>query len=345
MSDLKRRLCGLRCRWILSFAAVLAMAAFANATAAQKIELKIGAVTIRDTGHQWMIYFEKNVEDRIGDKVDVRIFPGGQLGTGPRQVEGVQLGTQEMFMIPPAFLVGIDKRFMVTSAPGVFTSLRHAQKTLHHPNMKEQLFTTGEPKGIKVIGLYAADEHYVVSKRPIRTLADFHGKKIRVRASAMEREVIRRLGGSPAPIPLLETLPALQRGVIDSMVGGVGILVAFKYWTAAKYLTVTNDSVVTVMALASQTWWEKLPAEIRTVLLEEAERTDWQTLEFAEQFKTRNLGLWQENGGELIELTSADQAQMHRMLSSVGDAVVTDEPNVKKLFDEMKTIAAQTPDN
>jgi TRAP-type C4-dicarboxylate transport system substrate-binding protein len=345
MSDLKRPLPGLRPCWIIAFAAIVATAAFANAALAQKIELKIGSVTIRDTVHQWMDDFKKNVENRIGDKIDVRVFPAGQLGNNQRQIEGIQLGTQEMHAAPPDFFVGLDRRYMVTSVPGVFTSLRHAQKVLHDPRIKEQLFTMGEPKGITGVGLYVGDLSFYVSKNSIRTIGDFRGKKVRVFASAIERETIERLGAAAVPMPLGDVLPALQQGAIDSVRSGIGIFVAFKYWTAAKYLTATNEGVIAVVAMASKTWWDKLPREIRTVLLQEGERTDWQVLEFSEKFMMQNRGLWQSNGGELIELSAADRAQMRRMLSTVGDSVVNDLPDVKGLYDEMKAIAARTPDN
>jgi hypothetical protein len=68
-------------------------------------------------------------------------------------------------------------------------------------------------------------------------------------------------------------------------------------------------------------------------------------LEFSEKFMMQNRGLWQSNGGELIELSAVDRAQMRRMLSTVGDSVVNDLPDVKGLYDEMKAIAARTPDN
>ena len=63
---------------VASLAASLVLAS--GAWAKDKIEIKIGSVTIKDTVHQWMINFEKNVERRIGNRVDVRVFSAGQLG-------------------------------------------------------------------------------------------------------------------------------------------------------------------------------------------------------------------------------------------------------------------------
>ncbi len=207
-------------------------------------------MTIKDTVHQWMLNFEKNVERRISNRVDVCVFPAGQLGGIPRQIEGVQLGTQEMALFPPDFFVGIDKRFMVTSAPGLFHDLRHAQNALHDPDFKKMFFSMGDRKSITGIGIYAGDLAHYVSRAPIKRLADFGGKKIRVFASDIERETMRRLGASPAPIPLLEALQALQRGTVDGMKSRLSIFVTFKYWSVTRNLTRTNESTILVEAIA-----------------------------------------------------------------------------------------------
>ena len=330
-------------RWMTPPLAVLALALLAGPATAQqkKIEIKIGSVTIKDTVHQWMLNFEKNVERRIGNRVDVRVFPAGQLGGIPRQIEGVQLGTQQMTLVPPDFFVGIDKRFMVTSLPGVFRDLRHAQNTLHDPDFKKMFFAIGDPKGITGVGIYCGDLAHYVSRSPIKRLDDFKDKKIRVFASNVERETMRRLGASPSPIPLLEALQALQRGTVDGMKSGIAIFVTFKYWSVTKHLTRTNESTICVETVANPTFMKKLPGDIRRVLMEEGQNTDWETLAFSEAFMKKNETVWRENGGNIYDLTDADRAALRTRLAPVADAVVKDLPEVKKVLDQMKAAAAK----
>lgn len=321
--------------------ALLTIAAASPAAAQKKIDIKIGSVTIKDTVHQWMLNFEKNVERRIGNRVDVRVFPAGQLGGIQRQIEGVQLGTQEMTLLPPDFFVGIDKRFMVISAPGLFRNLRHCQNALHDPSFKKMFFSMGDKKGITGIGIYCGDLAHYVSRKPIKRLADFKNKKIRVFASDVERETMRRLGASPAPIPLLEALQALQRGTIDAMKSGLGIFVTFKYWSVTKHLTRTNESTIAVQTIANPAFMRKLPGDIRQVLMEEGQNTDWETLIFSEKFLARNEGAWKNSGGIIYDLTPAEREEMRRRLLPVGEAVVKDLPAVKKVYDMLKAAAAK----
>lgn len=308
--------------------------------AEKKIEIKIGSVTIKDTVHQWMLNFKENVERRVGNRVDVRVFPAGQLGGIPREIEGVQLGTQQIVMLPPDFFVGIDKRFMVTSAPGLFRDLRHAQNSMHDPEFKQRLFKLGNDKGIQPIGIFAGDLAHYVSRKPIKKLSDFENRKIRVFASPMERLTMKKLGASPAPIPLLQALQALQRGTIDGMKSGFSIFTSFKYWSVTKHLTRTTESTIAVMAATNPAFMAKLPADIRQILIEEAQHTDWQTLAFSEDFLKTNQGKWETNGGTVYDLSKEDRAELTRRLKSVGDEVVSDLPSVKELFDILKTAAA-----
>lgn len=321
--------------------ALLAVAAATPAAAQKKIEIKIGSVTIKDTVHQWMLNFEKNVERRIGNRVDVRVFPAGQLGGIQRQIEGVQLGTQQMVLLPPDFFVGIDKRFMVTSAPGLFRDLRHAQNALHDPDFKKMFFSMGDAKGITGIGIYCGDLAHYVSRKPIKRLADFKNKKIRVFASDMERQTMRRLGAAPAPIPLLEALQALQRGTVDGMKSGLMIFTSFKYWSVTKHLTRTLESTICVETVANPAWMKKLPSDISRILMEEGQNTDWETLEFSEAMLVKNEGVWKNNGGQIYDLTPAELEELRKRLVTVGESVVEDLPAVKQVFQMLQAAAAK----
>ncbi len=105
-------------RLLLASAAVAAASAMAIAPAqAKTYNMKIGMVTINDSNHFSANWMKKEIEAKSNGRIKVGVFPAAQLGKIPRQIEAIQLGTQEVFMIPPGFFIGIDKRFMVTDAP------------------------------------------------------------------------------------------------------------------------------------------------------------------------------------------------------------------------------------
>ena len=103
-------------------AGVCAALAAWPAAAQKTYEIKIGFVTINDSQHRAADLYKAALEKRTGGQLKVSIFPAAQLGTIPRQLEGIQLGTQEFFVTPPGFFQGINPAFQAPDAPGLFDS-------------------------------------------------------------------------------------------------------------------------------------------------------------------------------------------------------------------------------
>ncbi len=80
-----------------------------------------------------------------------------------------------MATIPPGFFTGIDQRYSVLAAPGLFDDLRHGHAVLHDPEFKKVFWSIGESKGLKMIAMSCDAPSDYATTRPIRTLADFRG--------------------------------------------------------------------------------------------------------------------------------------------------------------------------
>lgn len=315
---------------------ILAAAGPGNTATAQTYTMKIGTATINDDQHEWMKRFQARMEKRAGDRLEVELYPASQLGLIPRQIEGMQLGTQEAWVGPPGFLVGIDQRFMVLDAPGLFVDKDHGFRTLRdNPDLRRKFLALGEAKKLKGISIYISSQTLYLSRKPIRTLADFRGKKIRVLASRIERKVMEELGASAIPMPLGEVLPALQRGTIDGVKSAITIFLNFKYYNVATAVTTTRESVIPTVAVVSKDWFDKLPGDLQEAILDEAKALEPEIQAFNNRYKAGLFKKWTEVGGELIELPKADQEAMIARLSGVGAEVVSDIPEAKALYEEV----------
>ena len=134
--------------------ALAAGAAFVAGPAnAKTVNMKIGMVTINDSNHFKSNWLKKEIEAKSNGRIKVGVFPAAQLGKIPRQIEAIQLGTQETFMIPPGFFIGIDKRFMVTDAPGMFTDEKHATRAINQPEFFNKFTQMGAKKGFVVMSM------------------------------------------------------------------------------------------------------------------------------------------------------------------------------------------------
>ncbi|MDP6430174.1 MAG: TRAP transporter substrate-binding protein [Rhodospirillales bacterium] len=320
--------------------AVLAMPA--GSVLAAKYNMKIATATPKGNQNVWMARFKERVEKRAGGDIAIKLFPSSQLGTIPRTLEGLQLGTVEAWVGPTGFVKGIEPRYQVLDAPGLFQNLAHAQNTISDPSFRDFYLNLGEKKGIKGISIYPSGLISVVTRtKPIRKVADYKGLKIRVLASDMEVEAMKRLGAAPTPMPLLEVLPSLQRGAIDAVKSALVIFVPFKYWTISKYLTESDEGIIPTATFVSTLWFNKLPGNLQNIILEEGKKLDEEMYKFSLGERKFLQKLWVKNGGELIQLPPAEKKALMSKMETVGATVVAKNAAVKKVYERLLKVAAK----
>jgi TRAP-type C4-dicarboxylate transport system substrate-binding protein len=308
---------------------------------AQTFTMKFGTATVNEPQHEYIKIYKEEIERRSGGRIKVEIYPQSQLGPIPRQIEGLQLGTIEGFIGPADFYVGVDKRYGVFSAPILFRDRKNAAAALADPELNKAILALGTDKGFVGIGTFAYAAHDYLAKDPIRTFADFKGKKIRVNATPIEREAMARLGATASPMPLNEVLPALQRNVIDGTRSAISIFVTLKYQDVSKLVTVTNDTMLVPVATVSKVWLDKLPADLQKAVVDAGQAAQGRTDAFTAEFMAGMPKRWIEAGGEIFVLPEAERAKVVAALKDVGDEVTKDDPPVKAFFERVRATAAK----
>jgi TRAP-type transport system periplasmic protein len=313
------------------------------ATAAPYI-MKFGTATYKESQHQFIIFYKEALEKASGGRIQVQIYPRSELGPIPREIDGLQLGTQEAFIGPADFFVGVDPRYGVFSTPTLFKNNDHASATVMDPALNKYILDMGKPKGLVGIATFGIGASNYAAKDPIMTLADFKGKKLRVNATAMEREKMRRLGATAVPMPLSEVLPSLQRGVIDGTMSGTSIFVAFKFNDVVKVITKTNDTMLVSLAVVSKAWLDKLPPDLQKMVIDVGQQTQLKTHLWEQNFTKGLAKKWESMGGTIHTLSPADHAKMMALLKTVGDDTSKDQPAVHAFLEKVRGVAAQYAD-
>jgi TRAP-type C4-dicarboxylate transport system substrate-binding protein len=289
--------------------------------------------------HEWFRRFGAEVEKRSGGRIKGEIYPASQLGAIPRQIEGVQFGSIQLWNGPPQFLAGVDSRFEVLSAPGVFKSSEHAHKVLQDPEFTAAFLAIGSPKGLKGVGLTVTGPMSIATRTKAVKLADLAGKKIRVLASAIELEEMRRLKATAVPMSLGEVLPALQQGALDGTMSALPVISAMRYYDAAKYIMHTNHTVVAVVNVVSRIWFDKLPPDLQKVVMDAGAAVSRDILPWAMQNYKEHEETWVKNGGEIVTLSAAEQAEMTRLMAPIGAEVTSRKPEEKAMYELLLKVA------
>lgn len=303
--------------------------------------MKVATLTLNDAQHEWMKIFASIVEADSQGRIKVELYPAGQLGSAPRSVEGVQFGSIQAFVAPPEFLSGVDSRFEVLGAPGLFKDTAHANRTVLNPEFYKAFLSLGANKGLKGIGLFINDPAVFNTRTKIEKLADFNGKKIRVLASPIQTEQLRKVNATAVPMSLGEVLPALQQGTIDGVMSVLPVLTALRFYDSAKFMLESDHAMVTVVAVASKMWYEKLPKDLQAVIDNAGQKASVQVFPWATEFSAKQRAAWLANGGMITKLSKEEQEQLMSMLRPIGADVTSKKAEEKAFFDLLlKTVNA-----
>jgi TRAP-type C4-dicarboxylate transport system substrate-binding protein len=298
--------------------------------------MKISIATMNDQIHAFAKNFGAAIEKNSGGRIKAEVYPASQLGPIPRQAEGVQFGAIQCQVVPPEFLVGIDERFEVMAAPGLVTSMAQGQKLAADPDVLKLILSLGAAKGMHGAGLFMVNPSAIVFRTPVRHLADFKGKKVRIFASPFQSVAFDRLGATPVAMTLGDVLPALQQGAIDGAVASTAIFTAFHYQDAAKYVTDTGQPAIFAVVEISKKWYDALPPDLQQIIDQTAAKETVAINPQAAEITENSRKIWTDTGGELISLPPDEQASLLKLLSSVGADVSKEKP---LLADAYKIVA------
>ncbi len=186
----------------------------------------------------------------------------------------------------------------------------------------------GANKGLVGVGIFPGGFNSIVSRTPIHHVAEFKGMKIRVLASPFQQEMIRRMDASPVAMSLGDVLPALQQGAIDGSLGNITVFTPLHYYDAAKYITEINQPYVTTIVVMNKKWVEALPADLQTVIRDDAAAVSKGIVPFLNEFIAAQHKKWSEKGGILITPPSDELAALNAKLSSIGGDLSRQTPEL-----------------
>jgi TRAP-type C4-dicarboxylate transport system substrate-binding protein len=304
--------------------------------------MKITFPTLNDANHQFAKNYAAAVERDSGGRIKGEVYPASQLGSIPRQIEGVQFGAIQVAVIPPEFFVGVDERFQVMAAPGLVDCPEHGQRVAADPAVLRLMLGLGADKGLHGVGLYMATPSSVISRTPIRHLADFEGKKIRIFASEFQSEALKRLGATPVAMTLGDVMPAIQQGAIDGAVAALAVYTPMHFQDAAKYVTQTNQPTIFIIVEISKKWYDSLPKDLQQIIDKDAATEAVAINPWAIDHIEKVRKGWVDGGGELIRLPRDEQSAMMKTLASVGEDVSKTKPQLREAYQVVTDAAKRT---
>jgi tripartite ATP-independent transporter DctP family solute receptor len=203
------------------------------------------------------------------DKYTVKVFPNGVLGSEKDTIEQVKLGALDFLRINTGTLNTICPAMMIPVLPFVFRDIAHMQAVLDGP-VGDELLANCDAQGMVGLAFYDSGARSFYTKKPIQSMADLKGLKIRVQQSDIWVALMRAIGANATPMPYGEIFTGLKTGLIDGAENNIPSYESTHHYEVAKYYTLTQHSMAPEVVLVSKAVFDKLTPEEQQALRKSA---------------------------------------------------------------------------
>jgi tripartite ATP-independent transporter DctP family solute receptor len=270
------------------------------------------------------------LEQKSGGKYKIKVFNKGALGTEKETIDQVKIGALEMTRVNISPMNAVCAKTQVPTMPFLFRSVEHMRASLDGP-AGEEILKSCEDQGFIGLAFYDSGARSLYAKRPIKTVADVKGMKVRVQQSDLWVALVGAMGGNATPMPFGEVYTGLKTGLLDAAENNIPSYESVKHYESAKYYSKTEHSMAPEMLLMSKVVWDKLPKADQDLFRAAAkESVAFQRKKWDEQ-ETKSLAAVKAGGAEIIDV---DKKSFQAVMGPVYDKFMT-TPDLKRL---VKTI-------
>ncbi|MES0880895.1 TRAP transporter substrate-binding protein [Roseibium sp. SCP14] len=256
----------------------------------------------------------EDIDAATGGELTMRIYPSGELGKGPvQQYKRVVTGVADIVFGIPEYTPKQFAKTGVVHIPGLFANGTDATNAL----WDNIALIEDEYDQTKLLGLWANNPSVLVTReKPVRTLADIQGMKIRTPNPVMAT-LVEAWGGIPVSMPTTDAYNAMNTGVIDAVMIGPSGIRSYKLNETAKYVTTNIPTALdSFYLLMNKSSWDSLSDDQKAKL--DALTGREISLKGAEAFYKAGqagLELAKESGVELVEITPEAEAEFRAKMT------------------------------
>lgn len=196
-----------------------------------------------------------------GGKDTVKVFGDSMLGSEKDTVEQVKIGAIDMVRVSTAAFHGIVPESMIPSLPFLFRDLDHFRKAIYGAP-GDKILAAFDKAGFVALAMYESGARSVYAKKPIKTVADMKGLKIRVQQSDLWVSLIKAMGANPTPMPMAEVYTGLKTGLVDAAENNYPSYEEARHFESAPVYSETMHVMSPEVLVFSKKVWDTLtPAE------------------------------------------------------------------------------------
>ena len=289
--------------------------------------------------HLGLLAFKEYVEEKLGDKYEVQIFPNELLGSAQKAIELTQTGAIDFVVAGTANLETFADVYEIFSMPYLFDSEEVYNSVMQDTDYMEKVYESTDEAGFRVVTWYNAGTRNFYGKTPIKTPEDLKGKKIRVQQSPASVEMVKAFGAAAAPMGCGEVYTAIQQGVIDGAENNELALTNNKHGEVAKYYSYNKHQMVPDMLVANLKFLNSLSPEDYQIFKEaaalstEVEMVEWdKSIEEAKKIAAEEMG---------VEFINVDVEAFKEKVLPLHETMLQENDKIRDLYDHIQAANEQ----
>jgi tripartite ATP-independent transporter DctP family solute receptor len=271
-------------------------------------------------------YMGELLEKKSGGKHKIKVFNKQALGSEKETIDQVKIGALDFTRVNVGPMNQICPLTQVPTMPFLFNSIAHMRHVLDGP-VGDEILKSCEAFGFVGLAFYDSGARSIYAKKPIKTVADAKGLKIRVQQSDLWVALISAMGANATPMPYGEVLMGLKTGLIDAAENNIPSFDTAKHYESVKYYSKTEHSMAPEILVMSKVIYDKLPkAEQDMIRAAAKESVPFERQKWDEQ-EAKSLAVVKAAGAEIIEV---DKKSFQAVMGPVYDKFMT-TPDMKRL--------------
>ncbi len=247
-----------------------------GAAPGKKIKIVWSSVSVPNDAHTKAMYiFKKELEKLTNGKVEVDVYPSGQLFTQEAAQAAIRKGTLDMVYTGPNWLAQYVPYMSMFAAAYIFKDYNHMTKTFNGPIGKKIFADIAKKVGIRPLGAFYLGTRELNLRdigRVVRTPQDMKGVKLRMPNTPTWLFMGKALGANPTPLSFSEVYMALKTGTIDGQDNPLPTDKNAKFYEVTKYIILTDHYINPIFPTMNEKKWESLGPDIQAKVYKALEK-------------------------------------------------------------------------
>lgn len=279
------------------------------------------------------------VRERSQGRIDIRVFPGGQLGNLAEMIDGVRIGSIAMAHHDFASLDRFERDVAVFNAPYAFRDANHAMRATAEATspvlgeINQKLVAAG---GVRIVGNFYRGARHFSSRYAVRSPADMAGKRFRGVPLPLWNTMLRGMGAIPTPVEIAEIMPALMTGLVDGQENPLNTIISRRMFEANKFVSMTAHMESVLAVFVNERVWQGLPAADRQILADAFTEMARRSLDWQRDAEGKEIEFLKQQGVTIIDASSGLDNNAFR--TAVRRQVLQDFPTWGPLLDRLNAV-------